>query len=435
MSILDAEPTGPRAWIRVGDAYKVTKKPRGLDVSSMPKVPFAPMDAIPKGGAYEPRFTMKTPTEIKSGTYFERGDILVAKITPSFENGKQAIATALPTGFGFATTEVIPLRPHKNGFDRRLLFFYLLHPDIRNYVTERMEGATGRQRIPEDVLINLPFPCFETKEQIAISDALEMVQQLIAIETQSIHIMTDLKRGVMQTVFTQGVWSESQKNTEIGPMPESWAIQPLAILCERTETLDLKREGERIIEYIDVSSISRDFLMIETTTRSTLYEAPSRARKRILEGDVIFATVRPTLLRTAHIPAALNDQVCSTAFCVLRYNPKKVASKFLYYLVQRESFIRQLAAIERGASYPAVTDRIVKEQPVPVPSLKEQREIVTVLDAIDRKIDLHRRKRRMLEALFKAMLHKLITGEISVDELDSSGFAKKSTFSSRIREI
>ena len=58
--------------------------------------------------------------------------------------------------------------------------------------------------------------------------------------------------------------------------------------------------------------------------------------------------------------------------------------------------------------------------PVVVPPVDEQREIVTILNAIDRKIDLHRRKRAVLEDLFKALLHKLMTGEIRVADLDLS---------------
>ena len=175
MSLLDTELVEGRQWLRLGDAYEVTKKPRGLDMTSLSVIPFVPMDAIPQGGAYTPDYTMRPPGEIRSGTYFERGDALVAKITPSFENGKQALATGLPTPFGIATTEVIPLRPCKEGQDRRLLFFYLLHPDVRHHVAERMEGATGRQRIPTDVLLDLPFPEFDPEEQTAVSDTLEPV--------------------------------------------------------------------------------------------------------------------------------------------------------------------------------------------------------------------------------------------------------------------
>jgi type I restriction enzyme S subunit len=61
----------------------------------------------------------------------------------------------------------------------------------------------------------------------------------------------------------------------------------------------------------------------------------------------------------------------------------------------------------------------------PLPPLDEQREIVAILDAIDRKIDLHRRKRAVLDELFKALLHKLITGEIRVADLDLSALDAK----------
>ncbi|MDE0209141.1 MAG: hypothetical protein OXJ64_04590, partial [Boseongicola sp.] len=118
MNLFDTELAGRRRWLRVGDAYEVTKKPRGLDTSTFAAIPFVPMASIPEGGAYAPDFTLKTPTDIRSGTYFERGDILIAKITPSFENGKQALVTGLTTPFGFATTEVIPLRPRDNEHDR-----------------------------------------------------------------------------------------------------------------------------------------------------------------------------------------------------------------------------------------------------------------------------------------------------------------------------
>ena len=420
MSLLDTDLGERRRWARVSDYYAVTKKPRSLDLSSFETIPFVPMDAIPQGGAYVPTFTPKAVGTIASGTYFERGDILVAKITPSFENGKQALTLDLTETFGYATTEVIPLQPRNTKCDRRLLFFYLLHPDIRHHVTERMEGSTGRKRVPERALLDLPFPIFESGDQKMICDSLELIQRRKLAEIKSEQKTKSLKNSVMQTLFACGLGDKTQKETEIGPVPESWELCPLGSLCERTDTVDPRREGERVIEYVDVSSVSREFLTIEATTRWTLREAPGRARKRILEGDTIFATVRPTLLRAAHIPAALNDQVCSTAFCVLRHNPERVAEKFLYYLVQRDQFIRQLAGIEHGASYPAVTDRIVKEQTVPVPSLEEQREIVIILSAIDRKIDLHRRKRAVLDDLFKALLHKLMTGEIRVDELDLS---------------
>ena len=249
--------------------------------------------------------------------------------------------------------------------------------------------------------------------EIDIQEVMRRFESILAEESA---VSADLQT-VLQKAFIHGLRHESRRETEIGLVPESWSLQPLETLCDKADTVDLRREGHRMIQYVDVSSISRESLQIESTTRFKLNKAPGRARKRILKGDVIFATVRPTLLRTAVVPEELHNQVCSTAFCVLRQN-QRTASNFVYYVVQRNQFIEQLAHIESGASYPAVTDRIVKEQAVPVPPLKEQQQIVTILEATNRAIDMNRQKRAILVDLFKALLHKLMTGEIRVGDVD-----------------
>ena len=309
--------------------------------------------------------------------------------------------------------------------DLWFLYFALLY--AKPILENRATGSTFAS-VNKATLLNLDIPFPDKSQQSKIGVFLHNLLKQIEQETLIIAVAQDLKKAAMQTLFTHGLRGEAQKETEIGLVPESWEMSPLETLCEGTDSVDLRREGDRVIEYVDVSSISREFLKIETTSRFTLREAPGRARKRIFEGDVIFATVRPTLLRAAYVPAELNDQVCSTAFCVLRRNSKKVCDKFLYYLVQREQFVRQLAGIEHGASYPAVTDRIVKEQIVPVPNLEEQRKIVVILDAIDRKISLHRKKRAALDDLFKALLHKLMMGEIHVADLEFSKSMDNSLF-------
>jgi type I restriction enzyme S subunit len=190
------------------------------------------MEAISASGAYQPMFTMRIPSDIKSGTYFERGDILVAKITPSFENGKQALVLDLPTSFGYATTEVIPLRPRDNRHDPRFLFFYLLHPDIRHHVAERMEGSTGRQRVPESVLLDLPIPDLSRQEQTDIVAVLEAIQALSAVEARCLGVGQELKRSAMNVLFTRGLRGEPLQETEIGTLPASWGLYTVLDLCQ-----------------------------------------------------------------------------------------------------------------------------------------------------------------------------------------------------------
>ena len=288
MSLFDAKLAGHRRWLRVGDAYEITKKPRGLDTSSLAAIPFAPMAFIPQGGAYAFDFVLKTPNEIKSGTYFERGDILIAKITPSFENGKQAFATGLPTAFGFATTEVIPLRPRNDGHDQRLLFFYLLHPDVRHHVAERMEGTTGRQRVPKEVLLDLPFPEFEPEEQTTISDSLETIQRLIVIETKSEHTAIALKNATMQTLFTRGLRGEAQKETEIGPMPENWELRPIGEFAHQLQ-YGLSVRGEPTGRYpILRMNCQQDGKVLLRDLQFVNVDDKTAKAYRVKPGDILF---------------------------------------------------------------------------------------------------------------------------------------------------
>ena len=415
MSLLDTEFAEGRQWPRLGDAYEITKKPRGLDMASLPAVPFVPMDAIPQGGTYAPDYTLRQPSEIRSGTYFERGDVLVAKITPSFENGKQALVTGLPTPFGIATTEVIPLRPRKEGQDTRLMFFYLLHPDIRHHVAERMEGATGRQRIPQDVILDLPFPEFKPEEQTAISDSLEMIQRLRVVEMQSMQKAQALKRAAMHTLFTRGLRGEAQKETEIGPVPGSWEVSTLgeSARLERGRFMHRPRNEPRFYggptPFVQTGDVVKAGGRIRDFTQ-TLNE-DGVAISRVFPAGTILITIAANIGFTGIL---CFDSACPDSLVAI--TPERlVTSEFLeHYLHTQQEEMDRLAP---KGTQKNINIQFLRPWPVLVPPDDEQREIVAILDAIDRKIDLHRRKRVVLEELFKALLHKLMTGEIRVREL------------------
>ena len=115
----------------IAGCFDLTTKPRGLDLSKNgDEIPFFPMDQIPLGRIRVSEFMPKPLSQLGSGTYVENGDLMVAKITPSFENGKQAIVD-IETDFAYATTEVIPMRGRNGESDTLFLFFYLLHPEVR----------------------------------------------------------------------------------------------------------------------------------------------------------------------------------------------------------------------------------------------------------------------------------------------------------------
>jgi len=158
----------PESWevVELGKVYQFTKKPRELKLSG--DVPFIPMENIPIGSIYVEDYITKPAEKITSGTFVENGDLLLAKITPSFENGKQAILK-IDNTFSYATTEVIPIKGIKNRTSIMYLFYYLLKDDIRLKLAGKMEGATGRQRLSTSVLEQTLIPLPQYKEQKYIS--------------------------------------------------------------------------------------------------------------------------------------------------------------------------------------------------------------------------------------------------------------------------
>lgn len=319
-----------------------------------------------------------------------------------------------------ASTEWLTLVPVPE-VDQDYLYFLMYSDWVMPIAQTLVSGSTpSRQRVNEKGFFEIRVPVPSLREQEKIADILRLIHRSISVCRSAIAACFALRTEATHRLFTQGLRDEPMKDTEIGPIPRSWRVGSLASLCQDTDLVDVRRESDRKIEYVDVSSIDRDFNRIRSTSTVVLGSAPSRARKRIRTGDVIFATVRPTLLRVATVPPRLDDQVCSTAFCVLRRAPAVAVHDFIFYLVQRREYIARLAAVERGANYPAVTDRAVKEQLVSIPGLDEQKEIVELLGAIDLKIDLHRRKKVVLEQLFRTLLHDLMTGRIRADELERS---------------
>lgn len=107
------------------------------------------------------------------------------------------------------------------------------------------------------------------------------------------------------------------KETERSLIPEEWLHKKLGDLLEKTQQKDMRKIDVEF-KYIDVSSIDRNLLKINSFTYFKGKKAPGRARKVIKSQDVIIATVRPTLKRIAIVSEEYDNQICSTAFCVLR---------------------------------------------------------------------------------------------------------------------
>ena len=420
MSIFETSLPEGWVWEPLGRHYRITKKPRALDYAGQERIPFAPMEAVPAGGSASIRYDSRLPEAITSGTYFERGDVLVARITPSFENGKQGKADDLPAAFGVGSTELIPLQPIGKG-DPWYLFYYLLHPDVRDHLTGKMEGSTARQRVPDQALLELMVPTPPPTEQARIACVFRVLQRLRDVEARAILATRELKQAAMQQLFTQGLRGEEQKETEIGPVPASWDVVRLGTRCDVVSSSlsytdfsamqDISTAETVKAMGVKVSDMNREGNSVRFTHSAIEKHVPrSVAERRLVPPDTIVFPKRGAAIAT-------NKKRLTTAWTVLDPNligvraREQLTTAYLFYWLQ--SF--DLRSITEPGPTPQLNKKHLVPLSMPVPSdYGEQAEITAVLEAIDESLDVHERKRAALEQLCRALLNDLMTGRLRV---------------------
>lgn len=194
----------PESWevVRVEEAYQFTKKPHGLSYSDYDEIPFVPMELVPIDSPTFTNFIIRSGKEVSSGTYFELGDLLIAKITPSFENGKQSVMNALPTPFAIATTEVIPIQSTPGMSDKFFLHYFLLRPNVRSELASKMEGTTGRQRLGKHIVSNTLIPLPHLAEQQEIVKTLHACDANIAALDRESALLDELFRALLEELMS-----------------------------------------------------------------------------------------------------------------------------------------------------------------------------------------------------------------------------------------
>jgi type I restriction enzyme S subunit len=178
----------------------------------------------------------------------------------------------------------------------------------------------------------------------------------------------------------------------------------------RAETWNPGRDANgKLITYIDLSSIDNAEKSVIGYQSIPRPDAPSRARQLVRAGDILVSTVRPNLNGVARVPDKLDGATASTGFCVLRPANGAIASEYLFHWVRSPLFITDMMRKATGASYPAVSDRIVLDSEIPLPPLDEQRRIAAILDQADA---LRRKRREAIEQL--ALMKEAIFVEMFV---------------------
>lgn len=378
------------------------------------------MERIPSDRLYFSDFVLKAPQEISSGTYFEDGDLLLSKITPCFENGKQGIATKIPKGFGIATTEVIPIKAIEGVSYLPFLAMYLLDRGVRNSLAGKMEGATGRQRLAKSVLKGwiMPFP--PLPEQQAIADVLSKIQSAVEVQDKIVTTLKELKAATMAKLFREGLRSEPLKQTDIGEIPESWEVVQLGDVATIRYGLgqppELTADGVPMIRATD---IKRGRVMGNDILRVRREAIPVSRNPFLKAGDIIVVRSGAYTGDAAVITKEWEGAIAGYDLIVTpseKLDPY-FAVNFLLGTIAQSYFRGQR---DRSAQ-PHINSQQLSDTPVALPPLTEQRSIAHAFKVVNENIIVSEKKRDTLKFLFSSMLHLLITGQMRVTALREHG--------------
>lgn len=270
--------------------------------------------------------------------------------------------------------------------------------------------------------IEIPWPT--AAEQSRFARIFELVSSTRVAEGNEARALHGLKGAALRAVFSRGLRGEAQNETEIGPLPLTWKVVPLGSLG-RIGNGSTPRKN--VPEYWD----NGDFPWLPS---AKVYD------REIVSADQF---VTAAALRECHLPIiepgavliAITGQGKTLGHCAVLRTRATINQHVAYVATDREtadpSFVRGYLETQYdyfrqigsggGSTKGALTCAFLRGVSIPLPpTVEEQREIVEILDAIDRKIDLHRRKRAVLNDLFDALLHKLMNGEIRFADLDLS---------------
>jgi type I restriction enzyme S subunit len=273
-------------------------------------------------------------------------------------------------------------------------------------------GTTNVIGIYYKSLKNIPIPIPPIQEQ----------KQIVALLDKAFTSIDQAKSNIEKNIVNAKELFQSKLNAIFSQKGDGWEEKTLGEVCEKSANIKWQDYPNKEFEYVDLSAVSRESLTITGTTLVNKENAPSRARKIINTGDVIFATTRPTLRRATIINEELSGNLCSTGFVVLRPNDD-ITTDWIFFYLLTTIFMDRMESLQRGASYPAVSDNDVKSSKLSIPMSKlEEKKNIETMNILQENInDLvfqFQQKLKDLEELKKSILQKAFSGELTQKEVE-----------------
>lgn len=404
----------PKEWnmIRIKNVclFNPTPKPINYEV-----IGYAPMNTI--------RYGKIDATEIKNDnlpsglTYFEDGDIVMAKVTPCFENGNIAIASNLKNGCAYGSSELFVFRP--TNIYTQFLFYALQNEIFKSLCIATMTGTGGLKRISAPFVANSFLPTPPPKEQIIISNFLDEkcseIDALISLQENMIDELKAYKQSVITEVVTKGLDRNVKMKDSgvdwIGEIPEHWETPRIGNFFHL--------RGEKNTKAMDEVQLLSLYTGIGVFPHGEQEERGNKAvtvdgYKVVHKNDIV---VNIILAWMGAIGVSDYDGVTSPAYDVYIPEITKVIPHYYHYVFRATGFAGECYKYGRGIMMMRwrTYSNEFKQISIPYPPYAEQKEIATFLDTkcseIDTLISIKEKKIEELKDYKKSLIYEYVTGK------------------------
>ena len=383
------------------------------------EIAFIPMEAIGENGGIAINQT-KTLEDLGGAfTYFENGDVIVAKITPCFENCKGALVDGLPRGFGFGTTELHVLRSGP-ALNPKYLFYITLSDQFRRLGAGAMSGAAGQKRVPADFIEDYDVTVPSRERQRTVVDFLDRetakVDDLIAKKALLIERLREIRRSTISRLATMGtchtVTTRDSGIPCIGQIPDHWQLLRNKNLLSEID--DRSCDGTE--ELLTVSHITGVSPRRENQQVTMFMAESNEGYKRCLPDDIVINTMWAWM---GALGVSIYAGLVSPAYNVYRFKQKAIPWYF-HHLFRSPQYVAEIGRYSRGVWTSRL--RLYPEEFLsmtsPVPPLEEQFKIAFLIDeqnkAASKESEMVSSAISLLREYRSALISAAVTGQLDL---------------------
>ncbi len=373
------------------------------------EVSFVPMSAVSEISASVVAEEFRVASEcLKGFTPFQRNDVLVAKITPCFENGKIVIGN-IHHEFGFGSTEFHVVRPKADQLDPRYLLHYLRQPHFRLQGERRMTGSAGQRRVPAKFLSTFHIPLPTLKEQRRIAAILDAADNLRVKRRAALSELDTLLRSLFLDMFGD-------------PEKMEWPIKTIAdVALQKQGSIRTGPFGSQLLhsefvaEGIRVLGID-NVVANEFRAGEARFITPEKYRQlkryTVQPGDVLI-TIMGTCGRCAVVPDNIGTAINTKHLCCITLDPEKCIPAFLHAYFLLHSMARiHLERSAKGAIMAGLNMAIIKKLPIPIPPLDLQHRFAAIAQSVEQQKTRMRAHLAELDTLFASLQSRAFNGEL-----------------------